>query len=161
MGIDYRRPPPVSLGPGVEISPVPGTMVPRRIVGAESTVAQRVSRPEEQRRGPASHIYNAQQAASVVSFPLANVPQIGVADSVLFLTQPSAQRNMLGFRNASAAGNIYINFGAQADANSWLRLAPNDMLLFDTVVPQDDLYAIADAAGCVLAVSYSTFDPAS
>ena len=36
-------------------------------------------------------------------------------------------------------------------------LAPGTTILFDTVVPQDDLYAIADAAGAQLAYAYSTF----
>lgn len=78
--------------------------------------------------------------------------------SVKFLDQPIGKRNFLGFRNASTAGqNIYVDFNAQATTGSWLQIPPGSIVLFDTVVPQDDLYAIADAAGGVLAYAYSTF----
>ena len=78
--------------------------------------------------------------------------------SFKFLDQPIGKRNFLGFRNASTASqNIYIDFSSQATTGSWLLLAPGTTILFDTVVPQDDLYAIADAAGAQLAYAYSTF----
>jgi len=78
--------------------------------------------------------------------------------SFKFLDQPIGKRNFLGFRNASTASqNIYIDFSSQATTGSWLLLAPGTTILFDTVVPQDDLYAIADAAGGQLAYAYSTF----
>jgi hypothetical protein len=78
--------------------------------------------------------------------------------SFKFLDQPIGKRNFLGFRNASTASqNIYIDFSSNATTGSWLLLAPGTTILFDTVVPQDDLYAIADAAGGQLAYAYSTF----
>lgn len=78
--------------------------------------------------------------------------------SIKFLDQPIGKRNFLGFRNASTgAQNLYIDFNAQATTGSWLQLAPGALILFDTVVPQDDLYVIADGAGAVLAYAYSTF----
>jgi len=36
-------------------------------------------------------------------------------------------------------------------------LTAGTLVLFDTVVPQDDLYCLASAAGAVLAYAYSTF----
>jgi hypothetical protein len=77
--------------------------------------------------------------------------------SVKFLDQPIAKRNMLGFRNASSVQNIYISFNSDATLTTWLKITPGAMMLFDTVVPQDDLYAIADAANAVLTYVYSTF----
>jgi len=78
--------------------------------------------------------------------------------SIKFLDQPIGKRNFLGFRNASTASqNIFIDFSSQATVNSWLLLAPGTTILFDTVVPQDDLYAIADAPGAQLTYAYSTF----
>lgn len=78
--------------------------------------------------------------------------------SIKFLDSPIGKRNMLGFRNASTGTqNIYIDFNAFASTSSWLKLSPGQLVLFDTVVPQDDLYAIADAAGATLAYAYSTF----
>lgn len=79
-------------------------------------------------------------------------------DSFKFLDAPIGKRNMLGFRNASLAAQvIYIGFNGPASVNSWLALPAGTILLFDTVVPQDDLYAAASAAGGVLSYVYSTF----
>lgn len=78
--------------------------------------------------------------------------------SIKFLDQPIGKRNFLGFRNASTGTqNIYIDFNGLATTGSWLVLTPGQIILFDTVVPQDDLYVIADAASAVLAYAYSTF----
>ena len=76
--------------------------------------------------------------------------------SFKFLDAPIGKRNMLGFRNAGAT-NLYIDFNANATTGSWLALASGVLLLFDSVVPQDDLYVISDAAGGILAYAYSTF----
>lgn len=76
--------------------------------------------------------------------------------SAKFLDQPTNKRNMLLLRNASTSANIYIEFGKDASVNSTLKLAAGAILLFDVVVPQDDLYALADASGGLLAYSYST-----
>ena len=78
--------------------------------------------------------------------------------SIKFLDQPIGKRNMLGFRNAStAAQNLYIEFNGVATTGAWLKLTPGTIVLFDSVVPQDDLYVISDAAGGTLAYAYSTF----
>lgn len=78
--------------------------------------------------------------------------------SIKFLDQPIGKRNFLSFRNASTGGQvIYIDFNSQANTSSWLALAAGAIILFDTVVPQDDLYAISSAAGGQLAYAYSTF----
>lgn len=83
---------------------------------------------------------------------------VGVA-SVFVLAQPASLRNMLGFRNVSAAATsvILIAFGSPATLQSWLRLAQNEMILFDDTIPQDDIYAIcADAAGRLTYVQSTT-----
>lgn len=78
--------------------------------------------------------------------------------SIKFLDQPIGKRNMLGFRNASTAGQvIYIEFNGTATTGAWLALTAGTIVLFDTVVPQDDLYVISSAAGGQLAYAYSTF----
>jgi hypothetical protein len=77
--------------------------------------------------------------------------------STLILAQSDVSRNFLIIRNTSAGANIYINFGNDANAGlSTLLLAPNGFVGFDVVVPQDDIFAVADAAGGQLAISYST-----
>lgn len=121
--------------PAVQISPQEATTSSFYVAG--ETVATR-------------EIY---RYASVTSLALT----IGTT-SLKFLDQPIGKRNMLGFRNASTGTQvIYIDFNAAASTGSWLALNPGTILLFDTVVPQDDLYAIASAAGATLAYMYSTF----
>ena len=78
--------------------------------------------------------------------------------SFKFLDAAIGKRNQLGFRNASAGAQIiYIGFGREATSNSWLALSAGAIILFDTVVPQDDLYCVASASGAVLSYVYSTF----
>ena len=78
--------------------------------------------------------------------------------SIKFLDAPIGKRNALGFRNASTGTqNIFISFGAQATTSNWLKLVPGQVVYFDAVVPQDDLYTISDASGAILVYAYSTF----
>lgn len=77
--------------------------------------------------------------------------------SLKFLDQPIGKRNFLGFRNASGTQNLYIEFNGTATTGSWLQLTPGAIVVFDSVVPQDDLYVVADAAGVTFAYAYSTF----
>jgi hypothetical protein len=78
--------------------------------------------------------------------------------SIKFLDAPIGKRNFLGFRNASPGAQIiYIEFNAQATTGAWLAITAGTLVLFDTVVPQDDLYVISSAAGGILAYAYSTF----
>lgn len=83
---------------------------------------------------------------------------ITTTSSVKFLDQPIGKRNTLGFRNASTGVQIiYIGFGGNASLSSWLAITPGVIVLFDTVVPQDDLYVISDVTAGVLAYVYSTY----
>lgn len=84
-----------------------------------------------------------------------SVPVTQNTTQVPFLTAPSGKRNFLSLRNGAAAGNIFINFGQSADANSPIMVGPGVTILFDTVVPQDDLYAFASAAALTLSFGYS------
>lgn len=78
--------------------------------------------------------------------------------SFKFLDAPIGKRNMLGLRNASTAAQvIYIGFNGPASSTSWLALTAGTIILFDAVVPQDDLYAVSSAAGGILSYVYSTF----
>ena len=78
--------------------------------------------------------------------------------SVKFLDAPIGKRNFLGFRNASTGGQtLYVDFNSQATTGSWLSLAAGTLVVFDTVVSQDDLYVVSSAAGGVLAYVYSTY----
>lgn len=85
------------------------------------------------------------------------VVAVGVA-SVSVLTEPAVRRNTLMFRN-SGATNLFIAFGTGATTSSILRLAANEMALFDMVVPQDEVFAISDAAGGQLTIAVGNYTP--
>lgn len=77
---------------------------------------------------------------------------------IKFLDAPIGKRNFLGFRNASTTSQIlYIDFNSLASSNSWLALTAGSIVVFDTVVSQDDLYVVSSAAGGVLSYVYSTY----
>lgn len=84
-----------------------------------------------------------------------SIPVPTTATQTPFLTQPATLRNMLAMRNPNATANIFIDFGQSASALSTIRIAPGQTLLFDEVVPQDDLYCFADAAAATLSFAYS------
>lgn len=71
------------------------------------------------------------------------------------LDQPNGRRNFLMFRNTSATANIFIGFGKVASAVSTLMLVPLQSVIFDVVVQQDDVWALASAANGTLSFSYS------
>lgn len=73
--------------------------------------------------------------------------------AVMVLAAPDVWRNGLGFRNSGPTGgpNIYISFGTPATVNSFLRLQPNELALFDDIIPQDDCWAISDLSGAGIA----------
>lgn len=83
------------------------------------------------------------------------VPVTQNATQAPFLTAPSGKRNFLALRNPAAAGIIFIDFGQSASANSTIAVGPGVTLLFDEVVPQDDLYCFANAAALTLSFAYS------
>ena len=76
--------------------------------------------------------------------------------SVKFLDSPIGKRNFLGFRNVGLT-TIYIDFNQNASTTAWLALTSGTIILLDTVVPQDDLYALSSGAGGSLTYAYSTF----
>jgi hypothetical protein len=78
-------------------------------------------------------------------------------ESQLTLAAPQNFRNMLMMRNAGGA-NVYIDFGRDAAANSPLELVPGAVVLFDVVVPQDDIYAISTGGPSILSVAFSNIN---
>ena len=94
------------------------------------------------------------------SFKYAQITTVSLTigtTSFKFLDAPIGKRNFLGFRNPSTTANIYIDFANQASSNSWLKLGPGALVLFDNVVSQDDLYVISDTASTPFAYAFSTY----
>jgi len=102
--------------------------------------------------GESVSVRNNYQYASLVTASIT----VGTT-SIKFLDQPIGKRNLLSFRNASATQTLYIDFNSQATTGSWLALSAGALILFDAVVPQDDLYVISSASGGQLAYAYSTY----
>ena len=146
--------------PQVEwLSPLEAWSSPTFISGAphnlpkENAIANAQNTAQFADGGQTVNVRNIYQYASLQDVTL----NVGTT-SIKFLDAPIGKRNMLGFRNASlGTQNLYISFGAQATTSNWLKLAVGTIVLFDTVVPQDDLYVISDAANGILCYSYSTF----
>jgi hypothetical protein len=74
----------------------------------------------------------------------------------LVLAEPPMFRNFLALRNTDSTDTIYINFGVSAGAQSLISLAPGQFLVFDTVVPQNDIFAASSANTPNLSIGYST-----
>lgn len=89
----------------------------------------------------------------------ANVIDISVGVGIVslrVLDQPAGLRNLLMMRNASLTQTIFIGFAKEATAESTIAIAAGQTLLFDMVVPQDDIWALSSVAGGVLSIGYST-----
>lgn len=77
--------------------------------------------------------------------------------SIKILDRPSNFRNLLHIRNSSTGTQIiFVEFGDNASSASTLRLDVNEQMLYDVVVPQDDIYVIASAAGGRVSLMVST-----
>lgn len=105
--------------------------------------------------GEVMQINDPHHYAHVISAIL-NPVSTDAQNNAVFLNAPSGRRNMLSLRNQSATANLYVDFGKAANTLSPLKLTPGQTILFDVVVPQDDLYAFADAAAGILSYAYST-----
>jgi calcineurin-like phosphoesterase len=125
--------------------PSPHNLPIRPVPGAGANTTQTLG-------GDAVNVREAYRFANVVSISAT----IGTT-SIKFLDAPIGRRNFLGFRNASATQTLFIDFNADATTDSWLQLTAGTIILFDTVVPQDDLYCISSASGGTLAYAYSTY----
>lgn len=84
------------------------------------------------------------------------VVAVGVI-SQLIIPLPGNRRNLLAIRNSSpGTENIFVGFGSPASTASWLRLETNQIVLFDAVVPQNDVWVICDAATGQVSYAHST-----
>lgn len=94
------------------------------------------------------------------SHAYANVVQSATAigtTSELIIPQSAARRNFLAIRNSSPGTEvIFVSFDVEATSLSWLRLSANQIALFDTVVPQDNVYVISDTATGIVSYAFST-----
>jgi hypothetical protein len=101
--------------------------------------------------GGISEVRNDHNYANVIDIA---VP-VGIT-SLRVLDQPTGLRNLLMFRNSSATQTIFIGFGKDATTESTLAILAGQTVLFDFVVPQEDIFALASAAGGTLSLAYST-----
>ena len=77
--------------------------------------------------------------------------------SILLISRPANRRNFLALRNSSPGTEVlFVAFGSPADANSWLRLEVDQIVLMDVVVPQGDVWVISDTATGQISFAHST-----
>ena len=102
---------------------------------------------------PAAAVREAHRYAQINGSVVFNI----TTASQMILPAPQNFRNMLILRNE--AGNpINIDFGRDADANAPVQLVAGGILLFDTVVPQDDIYAVGIGGTATLSVGFSNLN---
>jgi len=136
-----------------------GTLTPWGTPGDMPTgprITQRPRKPKAGELGGPVEIFDAHHYATINGSFVTAVTN--AAPGVLVLSQPDSLRNLMLIRNSSATANLYIEFGSQATVASALKLAPDQIALFDTVVPQDDVYALADAAGGQISIQFSNIE---
>lgn len=165
MPRSFRGGPPVSAGPFIDAWPTvnspQGNRPDRAAFGVGSgpmPAMGNVSAGGAYIPPDSASTYDLSQFVIVGGSKPFSVPQV----STLIVETPPSYRTYLHLRNASGVGgaNLYIEFGANAVADgagiagSGIRLEPNEQILWDDKIPQDDLYAIADAAGGLLVVSF-------
>lgn len=74
--------------------------------------------------------------------------------STLILSQSDALRVYLMIRNDAVTSNLYVDFGVYATAKTTLKLTPGQIVFWDTVVPQGDVYTFGDSADAAAAYTY-------
>jgi len=58
-------------------------------------------------------------------------------------------RQYLSIRNDSATQTLYVDFGQDASLLSGIALLPGEVIAYDAVIPQDDVYVFGSGAGSV------------
>lgn len=137
---------------------------------------QNVPNPADQLRGPAGPQF-------IGDAPQVSIPSQGVFDirdghhyarqiislynaapdgsvgaaSLRVILENLLKRNYLQIRNASVTANIFVAFDKEASLFSTLRLIPNQIVFFDNVVPQGDVWILADGASGFVALDYATY----
>ena len=123
--------------------------------GVPQTMEARPTGMPSGKRGPnrpgVSEVFDAHRYATLNG----SINLAVATTSALVLSSPTVRRNFLALRNTSATANVYVEFGNDATTNAVFKLTPGTMVLFDTVCPQDDVFAIADAVSASLSVTYS------
>lgn len=77
--------------------------------------------------------------------------------AIRVLDQPTGLRNLLMLRNSSPGSEtIFIGFGREPTTLSTLAILAGQMMMFDFVVPQEDIFALCSAATGQLSIVYST-----
>lgn len=111
--------------------------------------------PNAQALPPTVLVRERHRYANVIETPL-NVETV----SRTVLQQPTGLRQYLTLSNRSPGSQVlFVAFGTQASLLSSLSLQPGQAILFDAVVPQNEVFAISDTAGGILTVAYAQYAP--
>ena len=88
-----------------------------------------------------------------------NIPLSLGVQSTLILRAPTTTRIFFFIVNTHATQNMFVRFGGDADAVIGVPILANfGFMGFDTVVPQDDIYAVGSGAATTGVVLYSNKD---
>lgn len=75
--------------------------------------------------------------------------------SILLLAQSDTVRTYLFIQNINAAGDLWVNFGANAAVGNGFKIVAGANLFMDSFVAQDDIYIIGSAASLTGILGYS------
>jgi hypothetical protein len=136
--------------PNLEPGPRGGALVPQGPLRSPSGGRVDVAVPAAF-RGFLPHQY-----ARITDMPNQVLPASGSA--ALFLLEPTTFRNLLAIRNTNASGgvNVLVGFGAAPSTGATIRIEPGQVLIWDAVVPQDDIWLMSDGAAGTVSLAFST-----
>lgn len=104
---------------------------------------------------PNNMVREAHRYASPIEIPFS----LDANTSTMVLQLPTGLRNFLMFRATETTNGIYISFGTSASLSSILRLTANQMAMFDTVVPQTEVFAYCPDDPGVLTIAFANYSP--
>lgn len=103
---------------------------------------------------PVTPVFEPQRLARIIPGIVRFNDALGLP-SRKFQAEQDNPRNFLQMKNIGT-GIVYIAFGTQATADTFLALAAGQSVFYDASVPQDDLYCSATDALAVLSYGFST-----
>lgn len=126
---------------------------PQRLTGRQIRRIERAATGEDR---AIQRVIELNRFPSLVPVPF-SLTTGGIAGAQLILPAPDRDRVFLSFRNAAtSAGTLFIGFGAQPDVNNAVfSLVAGGQLIFDIVIPQDDVWIATDTATTFGVVAYA------
>lgn len=154
MGRDHVTPPPVHWQ--TELDPWPGVGQQRIGSNPQGKRAGLVMPPQSLQ--PSKVVNTFVDMARFATLNGTKYATLSTASQmVLAAPVAGAARNLLMLRNPNTVAAVYVDFGQDSTTNSVVALNPGEILLFDAVVPQDEIYASASVPNSFFSIAWASF----